>query len=91
MEKILITEPTLINYGNDRGGVHHDAGELPDVPKETALALVRHGRALFVNRNDDPDKAGANTAPAELLKAAKDVATARAKSPPADPKSPPAE
>jgi hypothetical protein len=77
MPKVLITTPTLINFEDDRGGLHHDAGETPVVPKDTALTLVRADRALYVSKSDDPDKSGRNTASAEMLKAAADLAKAR--------------
>jgi hypothetical protein len=78
MPKVLITTPVLINFEDDRGGLHHDAGDTPVVPKDTALALVRADRALFVSKSDDPDKSGRNTATAEMLKAAADLAAAKA-------------
>ena len=71
MPKLLITTPVLINYEDDRGGVHHDVGEMPVVAKDTALALVRADRALYADKRDDPDKSGRNTASAEMLRAAK--------------------
>jgi len=74
MPKVLITAPVLINFDDDRGGLHHDAGETPVVPKDTALALVRADRALYASKGDDPDKSGRNTATAEMLKAAADLA-----------------
>ncbi|MEB5392787.1 hypothetical protein RXS06_29090 [Pseudomonas aeruginosa] len=79
MPKILIIEPVLINLEDDRGGLHHEAGETPVVPKDTALALVRANRALYVDKGDDPDKSGRNTAGKEMLAAAKDLAAAKAK------------
>jgi len=78
MPKVLITTPTLINFEDDRGGLHHDAGETPVVPKDTALTLVRADRALYASKSDDPDKSGRNTATAEMLKAAADLAAAKA-------------
>lgn len=76
MPKILITESTLINYGDDRGGVHHGVGDLPDVPKAIAADLVRSSRALYAVREDDTDKSGRNTATKEMLTAAAAIAKA---------------
>lgn len=74
MPKQLITESCLINFGDDRGGVHCETGEIvPDVPKATAIDLARMGRTLFVDRADDPDKTGRYTASKEMLKAAADM------------------
>jgi hypothetical protein len=71
--KVLITENTIVNVGDDRGGVHAGAGSLPDVPADVARRLVLASRALYTNRKDDPDKAGSNTAPDEVVKAAEAV------------------
>lgn len=80
MPKLLITEGTLINYADDRGGVHADAGDITqDVPKDTARKLVDAGRALYVDSKDDPRKDKADTATAEQIKAAQSLAAAKAK------------
>lgn len=79
MPKLLITEATLVNYGDDRGGVHEDAGALINPGKDTADALVRIGRALYVEKKDDPDKSGRNTASADMLAAAEALAKAAAR------------
>lgn len=84
MPKQLIIESTIVNYGDDRGGVHEDRGAIVDVPKETARTLAAVNRALYVNRTDDPDKGGRNTATAEMLKAAADMARGAKKSAPAE-------
>jgi hypothetical protein len=81
MPKVIITEGCLVNYGDDRGGVHQDQGDLCEPAKDVALALVRVNRALYVNRSDDPDKAGANTASTELVRAAQAASKAKAKEP----------
>lgn len=73
MPKQIIIEATQVNYGDDRGGVHHDAGEIVEVPKDTGIALMRAGRSLYVNKSDDPDKSGRNTASKEMLKAAESM------------------
>jgi hypothetical protein len=70
MPKQLIVEPCLINYQDDRGGVHHDAGDFVEVPKDVALDLARAGRTLFVNRDDDPTKGGIHTASDKMVAAA---------------------
>lgn len=76
--KILILAACLINFADDKGGIHHDEGETPDVPKDAATALVRSGRALYVNKSDDTDKGGRNTASKEMLAAAKAMNDAKA-------------
>lgn len=79
MPKQLVIESCLINFNDDRGGVHCEAGETVDVPKGTAIDLARAGRTLFVDKKDDPDKNGRHTAGAELLKAAEAALKAKAK------------
>lgn len=79
MPKQLIIEPCIINHGDDRGGVDHAAGEIVDVPRDAAYTLAQAGRALYVDKKDDPDKSGRNTASADMLKAAADLAAAQAK------------
>lgn len=79
MPKQLVIESCLINHGDDRGGVHHDAGEIVEVPKGTAIDLARAGRTLYVDKKEDPDKNGRHTAGAELLKAAEAALKAKAK------------
>lgn len=88
MPKLLILDPCLVNFADDRGGIHHDAGEMPDVPKAAATDLVRRGRALYINKADDADKASRYTASAEMVKAAKAMEAAKAKA--AAPAEPPA-
>jgi len=78
MPKILITAACQVNFGDDRGGVHVDDCEIGNVTKEVAQALVRSGRALYVEKKDDPDKHGRDTASAEMLKAAEAVRKSRA-------------
>lgn len=70
MPKILITEPCVVTFGDDRGGVHADAGTVVNVPKDVAKTVISIGRALYVNKEDDPDKRGRDTASSELLQAA---------------------
>lgn len=79
MPKILIVESCIVNYGDDRGGVAESAGDCPDINRETALALVEAGRALYVDRADDPDRGGRNTASEEMLRAAKALKKSRDK------------
>lgn len=76
MPKLLIIEPCLINFGDDRGGVDHAAGEIVDVPKDTANTLARNNRALYVVKTDDPDKTGRFTASEEMIKAGKEMVRA---------------
>lgn len=79
MPKLLILEACLVNFADDRGGIHHDAGDMPDVPKAQATDLIRCNRALYINKADDADKAGRYTASAEMVKAAKAMEAAKAK------------
>lgn len=81
MPKILITEACLVNYDDDQGGQHHDIGDLPTVPKDTAASLVRANRALYADKADDFDKGGRNTATREMLKAAAAMGNAKAAGP----------
>lgn len=78
MPKILIIEPTLVDFQDDRGGQHADVADLPDVPKAIAAKLVEAGRALYTDRKDDPTKTGQFTASADMVKAARAMAKARA-------------
>ena len=77
--KLLITDNTIVNHGDDRGGVDAAQGDIVDVNKDTARALVAPGRALYTNKADDPEKGAPNTAPAELLKAAQAAIADKAK------------
>jgi hypothetical protein len=79
MPKLLIIDSTLVNFGDDAGGQHVDAGETHDVPKDPARQLVAAGRALYVNRDDDPTRGALNTASEAQLKAAAALVAARAK------------
>lgn len=81
MPQQLIIEPCLINYNDDRGGVDHAAGDIVEVPKNTAADLARAGRTLYIDRKDDPDKNGRLTATKEFVKAAQDIRRARDKAP----------
>lgn len=76
--KLLLLAACLINYNDDAGGQHHDEGEIVDAPKDAALSLVRSNRALYVRKEDDPDKGGRNTASKDMLAAAKALAEERA-------------
>jgi hypothetical protein len=84
MPKQLVISPTQINYGDDRGGVHHDAGDIVDVSKDIGIALMRANRTLYINKADDPDKSGRNTASKEMLAAVEDMAKAKGKQKSAD-------
>ena len=74
--KIIVIEPTLINHGDDRGGQHADIG-ITEAPKDAARAVVLAGKALYVNRADDPSKTGTHTATAEEVKAAQAASNSR--------------
>lgn len=75
--KVLITENTQINHGDDRGGVHADAGEIVEINKDQAQKLVSVGRALYTDKKDDPRKGALDTASAAMLKAAAEVRAAK--------------
>ena len=79
MPKQLIIESCLVNFNDDRGGVHCAAGDIVEVPKATAIDLSRAGRTLYVEKKDDPDKHGRYTASGDMLKAAADMRKAREK------------
>lgn len=80
MPQTLIIAACLINFEDDRGGLHHAEGEIADVPKETARKLAEAGRLLYVSKADDHTKAGLFTADPALVKAAEAAAKAAAKS-----------
>lgn len=75
--KVLIIESTQVNHGDDRGGVHEEAGTVIEVNKENATRLTEAGRALFVNKSDDPFKDGRYTASKEMLTAAAELAKSK--------------
>lgn len=81
MPKMLITDSTLVNFRDDRGGVHAEKYEIHDVPKDVAADLVNAGRALYVDAKDDPSKGNFNTASVELLKAAEAAVKAKKSKP----------
>jgi hypothetical protein len=76
MPKILVIEPCLINFGDDRGGVDHAVGDMPEVNKDTARFLADNGRALYCDERDDPTKERRLTATKAMLKAAEAAAKA---------------
>jgi hypothetical protein len=86
MPKVLIIEPTIVTFADDRGGVPAHSGESPDVSKDVARALVNASRALYVDRKDDPSRGAINTASPEMLKAAAAMQAARKKPASADDK-----
>ena len=79
--KLLITENTIVNYGDDRGGVDAAQGDIVDVNKDTAQKLVAARRALYTDKKDDPSKGALDTASTEMLKAAEAVRKAKEKAP----------
>lgn len=79
MPKQLIIEPCLVNHGDDRGGVDYAAGKIVDVLRDDAYKLAQAGRALYVDRKDDPDRSGRYTASKDMLQAAAELAAAKAK------------
>lgn len=81
MPEMLITEPCLVNHGDDQGAVHQAAGDKVTVHKDVARGLVSANRALYTDKKDDPDKQGRNTATREMLKAADAMAKAAAAAP----------
>lgn len=79
MPQVIITNACQVNFGDDRGGVHQDTGDMPTVSKEVGNALVRAGRALYVDKKDDPDKRGRDTASKEMIAAAQEMVKAKTK------------
>lgn len=77
MPKLLIIEPCLVAYGDDRGGVHQDTGDIVDVSKDTGVTLTRANRALYLGKADDPDPSGRYTASKDLVQAAQAAAKAK--------------
>ncbi|MDD3674991.1 hypothetical protein [Thauera propionica] len=77
MPKVLIIEPTLVNFGDDRGGVHQDPADMPDVTKDAARVLTQNGRALYLDKRDDPSRGSVYTATPQMVKAAEAMAAAR--------------
>lgn len=66
MPKVLVLEPVVVNYHDDRGGIAEEAGTLINVDAAQAQSLARFGRVLFVNKGDDPTK-GQQTAPESVV------------------------
>lgn len=81
MPKQLVIESCLVNFSDDRGGVHCEIGETVEVPKGTAIDLARAGRTLYIDKKDDPDKTGRHTASADMVKAAEQMRKSRDKAP----------
>ena len=69
MPKQLIIESCFINYGDDAGGVAAVVGETVDVTKDGALELAKYGRALYINKADDPTKTKQFSASPEMVRA----------------------
>lgn len=66
MPKVLVLEPVIVNYHDDRGGIAAEAGTLITIDAAQAQALARFGRVLFTSKGDDPTK-GQQTAPADVV------------------------
>lgn len=62
MSKLLIIAACLI--AGETIARHADVGEEVDVPKDDALSLCRQGRALYLDKSEDPTK-GTLTADSE--------------------------
>lgn len=77
--KQLIIEACIVNFGDDRGGVDQAVGDIVDVPKDAAIKLSATGRALYLDKKDDPTRDGRYTANKEMVKAAQELATAKTK------------
>ena len=70
MTKQLVIAACLVNYGDDRGGVHADVGEFVEVTKKQAEDLASAERTLYVSKKDDHMKDGRYTASEAMIKAA---------------------
>lgn len=77
--KQLIIEACIVNFGDDRGGVDQAVGDVVDVPKDAAIKLSATGRALYLDKKDDPTRDSRYTASKEMVKAAQELAAAKAK------------
>jgi hypothetical protein len=54
--KILILEACLIATAGAEFASHADVGDIVDVPKDDAISLARMGRAMYLDKADDPTK-----------------------------------
>lgn len=73
MPKLLITAACLI--AGETIAQHADVGDTVEVPKDDALSLCRQGRALYLDKSEDPTK-GRLTADAEKKSEVKKQANA---------------
>lgn len=76
MPKMLIVETTVVNYGDDRGGVVETAGTQVSVPKEAGAELAKANRALYLDKSDDFTREWRYTATPALVRAAKAASAA---------------
>lgn len=76
MPKQLIIEACIVNHGEGEI-VARQPGEVCDIDRDTAYALARMGRTLYVDKKDDADKGARYTASAEMLKAAEEMTKAK--------------
>jgi hypothetical protein len=70
--KIIVLEACAIGLGT-----HVEPGEKFEATREDAATLVRSGRAMYLDKADDPTK-GLHTASADDVKRATDAGKARA-------------
>lgn len=56
MPKQLVIEPCIVNYQDDRGGVHADMGDEISPNTEQALKLAQMHKAVYLSADDDPTK-----------------------------------
>jgi hypothetical protein len=54
--KLLILEACAIATLGAEVSSHADVGDVVDVPKDDAISLARMGRAMFLDKADDPTK-----------------------------------
>jgi hypothetical protein len=54
--KLLILEACAIAVLGAEVSSHTDVGDVVDVPKDDAITLARMGRAMFLDKADDPTK-----------------------------------
>jgi hypothetical protein len=54
--KLLILEACAIAAVGAEASSHADVGDVVDVPKDDAVSLARMGRAMFLDKADDPTK-----------------------------------
>jgi hypothetical protein len=66
MPKMLIIEPTIVNYEDGQGGQHAGPDEEVSLGQDQCLTLAKEGKALYLEAKDDPFK-GRYVVPERIL------------------------